>query len=106
MVSAPRAETHHWRAVGGFRRDRQRSIREPSTAPQPTLVLAGSIMLRTFRKEWSGPGGHPGRTADRRIVAHQSLWGCVRSRIAIGSSLGPGWLKEPRVRITRKGRGR
>jgi hypothetical protein len=30
-------------------------------------------MVVTFRKERSGPGGHPGRTADRRIVAHLSL---------------------------------
>src|SRR5262249_34138161 len=75
-------------------------------APLPTLVVARISIVGTFRKERSGPGGHPGRTADRRIVAHLSLWGCVRSRIAIGSSLGPGWLKEPRVRITRKGRGR
>ena len=39
----------------------------------PTLVLARISMVVTFRKERSGPGGHPGRTADRRIVAHLSL---------------------------------
>jgi hypothetical protein len=30
-------------------------------------------MVVTFRKERSGAGGHPDRTADRRIVAHLSL---------------------------------
>ena len=42
-------------------------------APLPTLVLARISMVDTFRKERSDPGGHPGRTADRRIVAHPSL---------------------------------
>jgi len=31
----------------------------------------------TFRKERSGPGGHPGRTADRRIDAHRSRHGLL-----------------------------
>ena len=70
---------------------------------QPILVLARSIIVVTFREERSGLGGHPGRTADRRIVTHRSLVSCGRSKIAIGSSSDPGWLKEPRVRITRKG---
>jgi hypothetical protein len=42
----------------------------------PTLVLARIIMVATFRKERSGPGGHPSRTADRRIVAHRSRECC------------------------------
>jgi len=60
-------------------------------------------MVREFRKERSGLGGHPGRTAGRWIVAHQSRKGCHRSKITIGIFIRPGWLKEPRVRITRKG---
>jgi len=39
----------------------------------PTLVSARISMVVTFRKERSDPGGRPGRTADRRIVAHLSL---------------------------------
>jgi hypothetical protein len=42
-----------------------------------------------FREERSGPGGRPGRTADRRIVPIHSLKGCLRSRIAVGSSSDP-----------------
>src|SRR6516165_9188298 len=41
------------------------------------------------------------RSSDR---AHPKPAGAaVRSRIAIGFFVGPGWLKEPWVRITRKG---
>jgi len=39
----------------------------------PTLVLGRIITLLGFRKERPGPGGHPSRAADRRIVAHRSL---------------------------------
>jgi len=43
------------------------------SSPLPTLVLGRIITLLGFRKERPGPGGHPSRAADRRIVAHRSL---------------------------------
>jgi hypothetical protein len=51
-------------------------------------------MKGLFREERSGSGGRPGRTAERRIVPIRSLEGCLRSRIAVGFFIGPGWLKE------------
>jgi hypothetical protein len=38
----------------------------------PTLVVARINIVEMFREERSGPGGHLGRTAGRRIVAHRS----------------------------------
>jgi hypothetical protein len=61
-----RSETHHAASmyrVMGF------------AAAQPILVLARIIRMRLFREERPGPGGHLGRAADRRIVAHHSLDG-------------------------------
>ena len=42
-------------------------------------------MVRTFREERSGPGGDPGRTADRRIVPTEALRAVIvaRSRSAL-----------------------
>src|SRR5215831_19472459 len=42
-------------------------------AAQPILVSARSAKTRPFREERSGPGGRPGRTADRRIMPIRSL---------------------------------
>src|SRR5262249_41072548 len=66
------------------------------------LVLARTAIVRPFREERPGPGGHLDRAAGRRI-------GCSRAARAAAEQdrdrffIGPGWLKEPRVRITRKG---
>src|SRR5216683_3670379 len=68
-------------------------------APLPTLVLARSITLASFREEWPSLGGHPGWAADRSDrCPPKPLRAVLRSKIAIGTSSGPGWLKEPRVR--------
>src|ERR1700737_5641476 len=73
----------------------------------PTLVLARSITLASFHEEWPSPGGHPGRAEDRLDrCPPKPLRAVFRSKIAIGTSSGPGWLKELRVRITREGRRR
>jgi hypothetical protein len=69
------------------------------------LVLARIAIVQPFREEWPGPGSRLGRAAGRRI-------GCSRAARAAAERdrdrlfIGPGWLKEPRVRITRKDRGR
>src|SRR5499427_1875814 len=78
----------------------------PSCFETPTfgglLVLARTAIVRPFREERPGPGGHLDRAAGRRI-------GCSRAARAAAEQdrdrffIGPGWLKEPRVRITRKG---
>src|SRR3954470_12619225 len=49
----------------------------------------------------NGPARVAARTGPPidRIDAHRSLWGSSRSEIAIGTSPGPVWLKEPWVRI-------
>src|SRR5499427_5350841 len=66
------------------------------------LVLARTAIVRPFREERPGPGGRLDRAAGRRI-------GCSRAARAAAEQdrdrffIGPGWLKEPRVRITRKG---
>ena len=72
---------------------------------RPLLVLARTAIVHPFREERPGPGGRPDRAAGRRI-------GCSRAARAAAEQdrdrffIGPGWLKEPRVRITRKGRRR
>ena len=69
------------------------------------LVLARIGIVRPFHEERPAPGGHPERVADRRIVRTRALWaGGEQDRDRL--FIGPGWLKEPRVRITRKGRRR
>ena len=69
------------------------------------LVLARIAMVGAFREEWPDPSGRLGRAADRRIARSRATRAVAeqdRDRLFIG----PGWLKEPRVRITRKGRRR
>jgi len=69
------------------------------------LVLDGFAILCSFHEERPAPDGHLERVADRRIVRSKAFWAAGeqdRDRLFIG----PGWLKEPGVRITRKGRGR
>src|SRR5262245_11904248 len=66
------------------------------------LVLARTAIVHPFREERPGPGSRLDRVAGRRI-------GCSRAARAAAEQdrdrffIGPGWLKEPRVRITRKG---
>src|SRR4051794_28192644 len=69
------------------------------------LVLVRLAMVGAFREEWPDPSGRLGRAADRRIARSRATRAVAeqdRDRLFIG----PGWLKEPRVRITRKGRRR
>jgi hypothetical protein len=81
-----------------------RRIAAPAAAAM-LLVLARTAIVHPFREERPGPGGRPDRAAGRRI-------GCSRAARAAAEQdrdrffIGPGWLKEPRVRITRKGRRR
>src|SRR6516164_3955173 len=69
------------------------------------LVLARTAIVHPFHEERPGPGSRLNRAADRRIA-------CSRAARAVAEQdrdrlfIGPGWLKEPRVRITRKGRRR
>src|SRR5712692_10445549 len=61
-------------------------------------------MMHSFRKERSGPvrtRAGPPIVGSLPTVASRAGF---RSKIAVGSSSGPAWLKELWVRITRKGR--
>jgi hypothetical protein len=76
-----------------------------SPSAEALLVLARTAIVHPFREERPGPGSRLDRVAGRRI-------GCSRAARAAAEQdrdrffIGPGWLKEPRVRITRKGRRR
>src|SRR3954463_12432279 len=60
--------------------------------------------MGSFRKEWPSPGGHPNWAADRSgSIPIEALRAVSRSKIAIGTSSGPEWLNELKVRITREG---
>src|SRR3954452_6990485 len=60
--------------------------------------------MGSFRKEWPSPGGHPNWAADRSgSMPTEALRADFRSKIAIGTSSGPEWLNELKVRITREG---
>src|SRR6266581_1605038 len=65
----------------------------------PALVLERSIILASFREEWPSLGGRRGWAADRSDRCPPKPQGLSCSKIAIGTSSGPAWLKEPRVRI-------
>src|SRR5882672_7826270 len=80
-------------------RARRQHARARRVAPLPALVLERSIILASFREEWPSLGGRPGWAADRSDRCPPKPQGLSCSKIAIGTSSGPGWLKEPRVRI-------
>jgi transposase len=62
--------------------------------PLPTLVIAKSIIVRVFRKEWPAADGDPRQAAGDRIEPTlSSLW-LPRSVIVVSSFIGPGWLPE------------
>jgi hypothetical protein len=65
----------------------------------PALVLERSIILASFREEWPSLGGRSDWAADRSDRCPPKPQGLSCSKIAIGTSSGPEWLKEPRVRI-------
>src|SRR5262249_20586478 len=70
----------------------------------PTLVLARRIRMATFRDGMAQPGWPP--ELGRRSIGSmptEALRAAFCSKIAIGSSSGPGWLNELQVRI-RQGR--
>jgi len=63
-------------------------------APLPTLVIARSIIVREFRKEWPATDGDPRQAAGDRIEPTlSSLW-LPRSVIVVSAFIGPGWLPE------------
>src|SRR5260370_7220669 len=71
----------------GFRRvpsdlssRRAKTVGTARRAPLPTLVLARSITLASFREEWPSPGGHPGWAADRSRSEERRVGKECRSR--------------------------
>src|SRR5712691_8718107 len=61
---------------------------------QPILVIAQSIIVGVFRKEWPAADGHPRQAAGDRIEPIlSSLW-LPRSVIVVSTFIGPGWLPE------------
>jgi transposase len=60
----------------------------------PTLVIAKSVIVSVFRKEWPAAGCNPRQAAGDRIEPIlSSLW-LPRSVIAPAPSSVPGWLPE------------
>src|ERR1700738_4760054 len=108
MPGACAARSRNWpraRRASSFETHRSATRASGCARAAMLLVLARIGIVRPFHEERPGPGGRLNRAADRRIA-------CSRAARAVAEQdrdrlfIGPGWLKEPRVRITRKGRGR
>jgi len=69
----------------------------------PTLVLARSVMLASFREERPNPRCRPGWAADDRIATHRSFEAPFVARSRSVLHRDPNGLNELKVRIHKEG---
>ncbi|WP_244541920.1 IS110 family transposase [Afipia sp. GAS231] len=82
--------------MGGAKRYPSTPVRDDDgfRCAQPILVIAKSIIVGVFRKEWPATDGNPRQAAGDRIVPIQSHFWLLRSEIVVSTFIGPGWLPE------------
>src|ERR1700722_10619644 len=90
----PFCETHH-RCKLQLRVPLRRWARPSlSLSAPPILVIAESIIVGMFRKEWPATDGDPRQAAGDRIIPIQSRFWLPCSEIVVSTFIGPGWLPE------------